>query len=80
MLFSYLIQTTEAHVGLRGQVRARPRDFVRISANLYSTHSLMHTRLSTSFIMFCSYRAYHDRHHFVHYRNTRLACDCVALN
>jgi len=48
MLFSCLIQTTEAHVGLRGQVRARPRDFVRISVNLYST--LTHAYAIINFI------------------------------
>lgn len=49
------------------------------SEPLYSTHSLTHTRLLTSSIMFCSYRAYHDWHHIVHYRNARLACDCTQL-
>lgn len=61
-----------------GTIRARPRGFVRISVNLYSTHSLTHPRLSNSSIMFRSYRAYHDWHHIVHY--ARLACDCIALN
>lgn len=70
-------------MGLRGQVRykARPRGFVRISVNLYSTHA--HSRIRDYQLhLSCFVLTVHTTiwHHIVHYRNARLACDCVALN